>query len=206
MYYLRKKPYTKEYTDPITKKIEAVEFNSDRAVFKHKRYSRFYRMNYLCTDSEVKLWKCKSLQRVLRHRVNLFNYCNEWFDIYDDETNEPIEDKLYKLYKPVVLEVTRTTQTLWYDHVTDTLLTTKPKDTCNYKMYRKGTRLYVYNFLDYHRLWEAANPFSENDLSDVVILVTKDGNTLIQFSNWEEYTLNGSPLIKTGWEDCNLDG
>ena len=206
MYYLRKKPYTKIYIDPVTKENKLIEYTSDRAIFKHKRYSRFYRMDHLCTDREVRLWKCKSLQRVLRHRVNLFNYCNEWFDIYDDETNEPVAEELYNLYKPVVLDVARTTQTLWYDHVTDTLVTTKPEDHYDYKMYRKGTLLYAYNFLDYRRLWDAANSFSENDLSDVVILVSKDGNTLLQFSTWEDYKLHGSPLIKTSWEDCKLDG
>ena len=188
MYYLRKKPYTKSYTDPIT--------NESKSIFKHKRYSRFYRMNYLCTDSEVRLWKCKSLQRALRHRVNLFNYCNEWFDVYSDETNEPIDEILYDAYKPIVIDTAKTSKTIWYDNVTDTLLTDKPKDSSNYKMYRKGTKLYVYNFLDYHRLWEAANPFSEDDLSDIVILVTKYGDTLIQFPNLRSYEFDGSPLIE----------
>lgn len=204
MYYLRKKPYRSEFKDPVTGKVDFVDYTADRAVFKSTTCGRYYRLSYPHGSNGTRLWTCKQLQTALRHRVALFNYCNEWFDIYNSETNEPISERLYETYKPVKLDTARTTKTLYYNCKTDTLLTTRPKDLSDYKVYRKGTKLYVYNFLDYYGLWEDSNPFSEVDMSDIVILVAKDGNTLIQFNKWEEYTLDGSPLIKTSWEDCEI--
>ena len=99
MYYLRKKPYIKEYTDPTTGEKDYIEFPEDRAVFKHNQLGRMYRKNFLCNENGIHLWKCRVLQNALRHRVKLYHYCNEWFDVYDDTNDEPISISLYEEYK-----------------------------------------------------------------------------------------------------------
>lgn len=199
MYYLRKKPYTKEYTDPITKKIETVEFTSDRAVFKHKRYSRFYRKDYLCTDREVQLWKCKSLQRVLRHRVSLFNYCNEWFDIYD-ETNEPISDEMYEEYKPALYDTCYTVKNLYWDNLINELTDDKPNHK-NYILFKKGSKLKVYRWLDFHRDWNDYNDDFNEFLRKEreLVFVLSNGFHIITM-NEDDYYQGNFTWIETKWD------
>ena len=200
MYYLRKKPYKKKYIDHITKETSYIDFNEDRALYKSTYCGRKYRMSYPHGAPRTKLWTCKKLQTALQQRIALFNYSDEWFDIYDLETNEPISQDMYDTYIPTKLDVARTKQTLYYNTREDTLERDKPDDLTDYIVYRKGTKLNVYNFVDYHGIWEARDPFAEHDIADIIILVAKDGNTLMKFNTWEEYALDGSPLIKTSWE------
>jgi len=56
----------------------------ERAIFKHKRFSRFYRMNTDTSESELKLYETSSLKKIKDLRELTYNYCGEIFDIYDE--------------------------------------------------------------------------------------------------------------------------
>lgn len=186
MYYLRKKPYKKEYTDPFTGKKYYIEFPEDRAVFKHNRFGRMYRKNFLCTETGIHLWKCKVLQNALRHRVQLYHYCNEWFDIYDDETNEPISPSLYEEYKAAPIDTIWTTKTLYLNRITGNITDELNFDKGVYKTIRKGSKLKVYSMVDYNKLWdyELLNAF--DGIEDSVICVDSKGNTVFEFAEYQD--------------------
>jgi len=88
MYYLRK--------EPLEQLIEAIEKTDgtiiperthmvhDRAIYKHRRFSRFYRNPHPNCDRELVLYKVKTIQRILALRKEMFEYCGEWFDVYDE--------------------------------------------------------------------------------------------------------------------------
>ncbi|PWV90237.1 hypothetical protein DFQ01_14413 [Paenibacillus cellulosilyticus] len=59
----------------------------DRAVYKHHDYSRFYRGAFVGTEGKyqgMKLYRCKTLKRILQLRKSTFHYCGELFDVYDE--------------------------------------------------------------------------------------------------------------------------
>ena len=179
MYYLRKKPYAKEYINSETGEKDYTEFTEDRAVFKHNRFGRMYRKNFLCTENGIHLWKCKTLQNALRHRVQLYHYCNEWFDVYDDETNESIPTDLYEEYEAPPFSKIWTTKTLYLNNntgkVTDVKNFTEPY---LYKTIRKGSKLNVYRAVDYYKMWQLDNIFE-----DQVICVNTAGDVIFKFAD-----------------------
>ncbi|HHY42558.1 MAG TPA: hypothetical protein GX514_06900 [Thermoanaerobacterales bacterium] len=82
MFYLRKEEHEMEYKigDEVKKCI--VE---DRAIYKHKNLDRFYRNPYPIPEySDLELYKAKTLKNILELRKRMFEYCGEWFDIYDE--------------------------------------------------------------------------------------------------------------------------
>ena len=197
MYYLRKKPYTKEYINSETNEKDYIEFTEDRAVFKHNRFGRMYRKNFLCTESRIHLWKCKELQNALRHRVQLWHYCNEWFDIYDDETNEPISPNLYEEYKAAPFSKIWTTKTLYLNNntgkITDVKNFTEPQ---LYKTIRKGSKLNVYRAVDYYKMWQLDNIFE-----DQVICVNSSGEVIFEFADDADYmNCTDNDLFETYWD------
>ena len=91
MYYLRKEPYEGigqevEMTDGTI--IAAKKYmTDDRAIYKHPKFSRYYRGDFKGTDEKyqgMKLYKCKKLKTILSLREDMFNYCGEWFDVFDE--------------------------------------------------------------------------------------------------------------------------
>lgn len=96
-YYLRKKPF--EYTieeivktnGEIIPKRELI--SDDRALYQAMGVStRRYRDGYPIPHAkELKLYTCKSLSHIIEERQNLFDYCGEWFDVYDDNGKVNIE-------------------------------------------------------------------------------------------------------------------
>lgn len=91
MYYLRKEPY--EATISEIKKTDGTVIparnymTEDRAVYKHHRFSRFYRQTFRGIDVNpvgMKLYTCKTLKRILELRQTTYDYCGEWFDVYDE--------------------------------------------------------------------------------------------------------------------------
>ena len=91
MYYLRKEPY--EVTiDAILKTDgtiipERKYITDDRAIYKSNRFSRFYRQTFDGMDQNqngVKLYTCKTLKTILNLRQSIYDYCGEWFDVYDE--------------------------------------------------------------------------------------------------------------------------
>lgn len=91
MYYLRKEPY--EQTIPEIKKTdgsvipERKYMTEDRAIFKHSRFSRFYRGDFTGIKGKyqgMKLYACKTLKESQELQQRTFEYCGEVFDIYDE--------------------------------------------------------------------------------------------------------------------------
>lgn len=81
MYYLRKEPY--ETTTPDGRQFEVER----RAIYKHHDFARFYRGEFTSIDNKyqgMKLYTCKTLKRILELRKDTFDYCGEWFDVYDE--------------------------------------------------------------------------------------------------------------------------
>lgn len=91
MFYLRKESFT-HHIKPIPKTDGTVipardEIVPDRAIFKHRRFSRYYRDRFYGMDTRypgLKLYTCKKLNTILSLREMMFNYCGEWFDVYDE--------------------------------------------------------------------------------------------------------------------------
>jgi len=76
MYYLRKE----------TCEIDGQ--TCDRAIFKHSRYSRFYRGTFIDLRGKyqgMRVYTCKTLKNILKLRETTFNYCGEYFDVYNED-------------------------------------------------------------------------------------------------------------------------
>ncbi|MBQ3045122.1 MAG: hypothetical protein IJD49_04135 [Clostridia bacterium] len=61
--------------------------NEDRAVYKHPRHNRYYRNQFEGIENKhqgMKVYTCKTLKRILELRIDLYNYCGEWFDVYNE--------------------------------------------------------------------------------------------------------------------------
>lgn len=68
--------------------LRKVDEGGDRALYKHSWFSRFYREDYPTPHQGcLRLYKAKRLSTILSHRKALHNYCNEWFDVYDQDGN-----------------------------------------------------------------------------------------------------------------------
>ena len=91
MFYLRKESFT-NHIEAITKTDGTVipardEIVPTRAIFKHRRFSRYYREVFHGMDTsypDLKLYTCKTLKTILSLRKMTFEYCGEWFDVYDE--------------------------------------------------------------------------------------------------------------------------
>jgi hypothetical protein len=91
MYYLRKESY--EQVIPEVKKTDGTIIperkimTEDRAIFKHHDFSRFYRGTFTSLIGKyqgMKVYTCKTLKKILGLRKDTFDYCGEWFDVYDE--------------------------------------------------------------------------------------------------------------------------
>lgn len=95
-YYLRKEPY--EQTIPEIKKTdgevipERKYIVEDRALyFPTDLPRRRYRSTYPEPNQKgFELLTYKTMQSILEERQNLFDYCGEWFDVYD-ENNQKVD-------------------------------------------------------------------------------------------------------------------
>ena len=91
MYYLRKEPH--QVITPEIKKTdgnvisERKHMSEDRAIYKHHDFSRFYRGDFNGINGEyqgMKVYKCKTLKKILDLRESTYQYSGEWFDVYDE--------------------------------------------------------------------------------------------------------------------------
>lgn len=85
MYYLRKEPYEENII--ILNGETKTFWTDDRAIYKDRHLSRFYRQNFYGLNSNpvgMKLYTCKTLKKILELRQTTFDYCGEWFDVYDE--------------------------------------------------------------------------------------------------------------------------
>lgn len=83
MYYLRKELY---------KGSEKID---DTAIFKHHDFSRYYRGDFKGIEEKyqgMKVYRCKTLKNILRLRETTFNYCGEYFDVYNEDGKVDIEE------------------------------------------------------------------------------------------------------------------
>lgn len=101
MYYLRKEPY--EVTIPEIKKTDGTviperkEKIEDRAIFKAKNLSRFYRGDFSGLDGKyqgMKVYTCKTLKNILALRESMHKYCGEWFDVYDENGKVELDERV----------------------------------------------------------------------------------------------------------------
>lgn len=198
MYYLRKQSTEKLAVTDGRYTVKNAEYELDRALYKHKKYSRFYRSTYPDCSTDLKLWKVKSLKTALQQRVCLWYYCNEWFDIYDDETNEPIPTDLYEEYKPTPYDICYTRKTLYWDNLNNELTDDKP-DHKDYLVFRKGSKLKIYRELDFYKEWDkyedCFDEFQER-LNSLAFITSNDFH--IMTMNEDEYFDNS--WIETKWD------
>lgn len=98
MYYLRKEPY--ESKIPEIKKTngevipEREYMTQDRAIYKHSKFSRYYRGKFYGINEKyqgMKIYTCKTLKKILELRQDTFDYCGEWFDVYDENGKVEIQ-------------------------------------------------------------------------------------------------------------------
>lgn len=69
--------------------LRKITEDDDRALYKLAFYNRFYRSSFpVPSDKSFKLYKVKKLSTILNQRNNLHDYCNEWFDVYDQDNNK----------------------------------------------------------------------------------------------------------------------
>ena len=79
---------------------------SDRAVYKHNRLGRFYREDFDGIGSRhgtyrdgSHLYTSRSMNRILDLRRDTFNYCNEIFDVYDENGKVELTKEQYESYR-----------------------------------------------------------------------------------------------------------
>lgn len=94
MYYLKKEAFERTIEKIVktdgTVIPERKVMEPAKAIFKHKRFNRYYRQPFnrteanFTTDPELKLYTCKKLSTILSLRKMTFEYCGEWFDVYDE--------------------------------------------------------------------------------------------------------------------------
>jgi hypothetical protein len=90
-YFLRKESYEIVIPEMVRQNGEVIPERvletEDRALYFLPKYPRRrYRTSYPNPASKnLKIYKCKSLKHILEERKALFDYCGEWFDIYDQD-------------------------------------------------------------------------------------------------------------------------
>ncbi|WP_339193823.1 hypothetical protein MKY95_18865 [Paenibacillus sp. FSL P4-0176] len=91
MYYLRKEPEERVVPEIVktddTVIPERKFMSDDRAIYKHHDFSRFYRGTFKGIAEKyqgMKVYQCKTLKRIVELRESMYQYCGEYFDIYDE--------------------------------------------------------------------------------------------------------------------------
>jgi hypothetical protein len=108
MFYLRKEPY--EVAMPQIEKTDGTiipekkYMTEDRALYKANDISRFYRRDYTGLKQKgFHLYQTKKISTILNQRENLYEYCGEWFDVYDENGRIDISN-MVKCKKPMEVE------------------------------------------------------------------------------------------------------
>lgn len=98
MYYLRKEPY--EQTISAIEKTDGTIIPErkymidDGAIYKSREHYRFYRQPFTDINTNplgMKLYTCKTLKKILELRQSTYDYCGEWFDVYDENGKVDLE-------------------------------------------------------------------------------------------------------------------
>lgn len=185
MYYLRKQSTEKLNVTDGKYTVKDAEYELDRALYKHKKYNRFYRSTYPDCSNDLKLWMAKSLKTALQQRVRLWYYCNEWFDIYD--ANGKVSEEVYLEYKPKALYKAKTTRTLYYSEEEGEIVDDKPTYGY-YDLYRSGTVLKIYKWLDWYEEWDFYKDINERlEKESQLVAVTNSGKHLFTFTDEQDF-------------------
>jgi hypothetical protein len=105
-YYLRKESFEgiiKEIIRPNGEIIPERKYVSeDRALYyPYDLTRRRYRDSYPIPHNKgFRMYTCKTLKHIMEERQNLFDYCGEWFDVYDDNGKVNIENLCISKDKP----------------------------------------------------------------------------------------------------------
>lgn len=90
MYYLRKEPFEQTISEIRKTNGEVIPerkvMTDDAALYRGTDVSGWRgRDTYPAPRNKgVKLYTCKTLKQILKERTVLFNYCGEWYDVYDE--------------------------------------------------------------------------------------------------------------------------
>lgn len=102
-YYLRKEPHDRII--PGMKKTDGTiiperhYMTDDLALYKDNRLSRFYRDYYQKPHNPgVHLYTAKTLKTIITQRKALFDYCGEWFDVYNENGIVAHPEAINKVY------------------------------------------------------------------------------------------------------------
>ena len=100
MYYLRKEPHEAVIPEIIKTDGSVIPerkyMTDDRAIYKHREFSRFFRGVFSGIDGKyqgMRVYQCKTLKRIIQLQKETFDYCGELFDIYDENGIVEIKDK-----------------------------------------------------------------------------------------------------------------
>ena len=102
-YYLRKEPrrHIADVPMPDGKVIHHDYMTTDVALYKATDVPRFYRQQYGNPAKYgnptkcMKLYVVKKLSTILFQRQLLFDYCGDWFDVYNEFGKVEIEEDKY---------------------------------------------------------------------------------------------------------------
>ena len=67
--------------------LKNTEMGQPRSIYKAKGMGRFYRGTFTGLDGKyqgMKVYTCKSLRYIKSLRERVHEYCEEWFDVYDE--------------------------------------------------------------------------------------------------------------------------
>ena len=150
------------------------------AIYKHKRYSRYYRQGYPSVESDLKLYSTNSLQNAMRLRLRTYEYCNTWFDICQDDFNNKVDISNYDL-KPrkcgrAILD------TYMFKEETGVIYENAEADKSTrsfVKIYKPGRILNIYRYNHWFRDYE------NKEREGAYVLVANDGTPLITCKDWD---------------------
>ena len=174
-YYLRKEPY--ECVDDTLR----VWTTEDRALYKHKSLSRYYRDSYPIPTNNVKLFTTTSLKSIVNHQMRLYEYSGERFDIYTiDENNNHsklIESTMINLPLPTpyATDYLKLTCDLWTNE-SGSAFSTQPQ-VCGFdRKFKKGT---IFKCVGLNR-W--CGTFDRSKDNTIIIVVNSTNRVLGTYS------------------------
>lgn len=67
--------------------LKNTDMQEPRAIYKAPKMSRFYRGTFTGLSGKyqgMKVYTCKRLSTILSLRESVHDYCDEWFDVYNE--------------------------------------------------------------------------------------------------------------------------
>lgn len=95
MYYLRKEPYERCWLEQQENGVliqKSTFVDEDRTLFKATDCGWMGRRTTEVKYPSCKVYMVKKLSTIMNQRQRLFEHCNEWFDVYDENGKVDIEN------------------------------------------------------------------------------------------------------------------